>query len=72
MINERKRVKENKNDFLCSNKIIISVKEARKIIGKKDSDKISDEDLARLIGMMYKVADGLISMKSVPKIKRAV
>lgn len=72
MIKEHKIVERDESDFLCSNKIIISVKEARKIIGKKDSDKISDEDLARLIGMMYKVADGLISMKSVPKIKRAV
>ena len=30
----------------CSNEIIISTKEARKLLGKADSDKISDLELA--------------------------
>ena len=34
--------------------IIISVKEARKILGKEMSDKLSDEDLARVIGATKK------------------
>ena len=34
--------------------IIISVKEARKILGKEMSDKLSDEDLARIIGTTKK------------------
>lgn len=63
---------KKKDGFLCSNEIIITTKEARKIIGKEESDKISDEDLARLIGLMYKVADGLINVKIVPKNKMAV
>lgn len=63
---------KKKSNLLCSNEIIISTKEARKIIGKEDSDKISDEDLARLIGLMHKIASDLIDVKIVPKNKMAV
>ena len=38
--------------------IIISVKEARKILGKEMSDKLSDEDLARVIGATKKEPNG--------------
>ena len=57
---------------MCSNEIIITTKEARKIIGKKDSTRISDEDLARLIGLMHKTASELIDVKVVPKNKMVV
>ncbi len=52
---------------MCPDKIIITNKEARKLIGKELSDQMSDEDLARVIGLMYKIADGLIDIKNVPK-----
>ena len=63
---------KKKDGFLCSNEIIITTKEARKIIGKEESDKISDEDLARLIGLMYKIADDLIDIKIVPQNRMVV
>lgn len=63
---------KKKNGLLCSNEIIISTKEARKILGKEESDKVSDEDLARLIGLMHKIANDLIDVKIVPKNKVAV
>ena len=39
--------------------IIISVKEARKILGKEMSDKLSDGDLARMIGLFHKMVEGM-------------
>lgn len=39
--------------------IIVSVKEARKILGKELSDKFSDEVLARMIRFFYKMAESI-------------
>lgn len=56
--------KELKEEF---GEIIITVKEARKLLGKKESKKLSSEDLARLIGTMHKIANDLIDEYVVPK-----
>ena len=54
------------NGFLYSDKAIISVKEARKILGKEVSDSLSDADLMEVIGIMSKLADVLLSEEFVP------
>jgi len=46
-------------------KPIISIKEARKILGKKVSDPLSDEEVGRLIGDMTLLANRLLEVKSV-------
>lgn len=46
--------------------IIISVKEARRILGKELSDKLSDEDLARTIGLFHKMAESILDSDIVP------
>lgn len=51
----------------CNLKPIISVKEARKLLGKKVSDQLSDEDVGRFIGNMSFLADSLLEAKSVPQ-----
>lgn len=48
-------------------KPIISVKEARKILGKNVSDQLSDEELGRLIGNMAFIANRLLDLKLVPQ-----
>lgn len=48
-------------------KPIITVKEARKILGKNISDLLSDEEVSRLIGRMSEITNRLLSMKSVPQ-----
>lgn len=53
--------------FQCSNEIIISVKEARKILGKECSDKLSDADLSKMIGVFSKLANSLVDANIVPK-----
>jgi hypothetical protein len=60
-----KKAQKHKDSFLCSNEIIISTKEARKLLGKADSDKISDLELANLIGLMHRIASDLIDIKIV-------
>ena len=60
---------KKKNGFLCSDKIIISLKEARKILGKECSDKLSDADLSKMIGIFSKLADSLVDDNIVPKNK---
>ena len=60
-----KKAQKYKDSFLCSNEIIISTKEARKLLGKADSDKISDLELANLIGLMHRIASDLIDIKIV-------
>ena len=67
-----KKAPKRKDSFLCSNEIIISTKEARKLLGKTDSDKISDEDLAQLIGLMHRIASVLIDIKIVPNQQKVV
>ena len=64
--NEQKKTLEGECDFLCSNKLIISVKEARKILGK-NADIFSDEDLARMIGQIYHLSEQLLEYVKVPK-----
>lgn len=54
------------NGFLYSDKAIISVKEARKILGKEVSESLSDADLMEVIGIMSKLADVLLSEEFVP------
>lgn len=51
---------------------IITVKEARKILGKNVSDRLSDEDLARVIGWMHKIVSNLIDANIVPKNRKEV
>ena len=60
-----KKAQKHKDSFLCSNEIIISTKEARKLLGKADSDKISDLELDNLIGLMHRIASDLIDVKIV-------
>lgn len=67
-----KKAPKRKDSFLCSNEIIVSTKEARKLLGKTDSDKISDEDLAQLIGLMHRIASDLIDIKIVPNQQKVV
>lgn len=51
----------------CNLKPIISVKEARKLLGKKVSGQLSDEEVGRLIGDMSLLANRLLEIKSVPQ-----
>ena len=60
-----KKAQKHKDSFLCSNESIISTKEARKLLGKADSDKISDLELAYFIGLMRRIASDLIDIKIV-------
>lgn len=53
-------------------KPIISVKEARKLLGKKVSDQLSDEVVGELIGSMSSLADRLLEVKTVPQNKKTV
>lgn len=53
-------------------KPIISVKEARKLLGKKVSDQLSDEVVGELIGSMGFLADRLLEVKTVPQNKKTV
>lgn len=46
-------------------KPIITIKEARKILGKQVSDRLSDEEVGRLIGGMAFLANRLLEAKSV-------
>lgn len=46
---------------------IISVKEARKLLGKKISDQLSDEEVGGFIGDMSFLANRLLEAKSVPQ-----
>ncbi len=48
-------------------KSIITVKEARKILGKKVSDGLSDEEVGRLIGSMTFLANRLLDTRIVPQ-----
>lgn len=67
-----KKARKHEDSFLCSNETIISTKEARKLLGKADSDKISDLDLAQLIGLMHRIASDLIDIKIVHSEKKVV
>lgn len=67
MRNEYKKPIRKKDGFLCSDKIIISIKEARKLLGKDCSDKLSDADLSRMIGVFSKLANSLVNTNIVPK-----
>lgn len=71
----------SKNDSSCSEtntlepynlKPIISVKEARKLLGKKISDQLSDEEVGELIGNMSFLANRLLEAKSVPHNKKVI
>ena len=46
--------------------IIISIKEARKILGS-EADGLSDEYLARVIGQLHNLSEQLLEQASVPK-----
>jgi len=65
MLRTYKKAQKHEDSFLCSNEIIISTKEARKLLGKADSDKISDLELAHFIGLMHHIASDLIDIKIV-------
>lgn len=67
----RKAIKR-KDNFLCSKEIIITTKEARKLLGKDASDKVSDEELARTIGLMHRLANDLIDSRMISKHNVAV
>ena len=53
-------------------KPIISVKEARKLLGKKVSDQLSDEEVGGLIGSMSFLADRLLETKTVPQNEKVI
>lgn len=53
-------------------KPIISVKEARKLLGKKVSDQLPDEEVGRLIGDMSFLANRLLEIKSVPQNEKVI
>lgn len=59
--------KRGKNKSPKPDSIIISVKEARKILGKEMSEKLSDEDLAKMIGLFHKMAESILDSNPVPK-----
>lgn len=67
-----KKAQKYKDSFLCSNEIITSTKEARKLLGKADSDRISDLELVNLIGLMHRIASDLIGIKIVHSGKKVV
>ena len=46
-------------------KLVISVKEARKILGKESSDSMTDEDLIGLIGSLTSLSSMLLEQYSV-------
>ncbi len=48
-------------------KPIISVKEARKIIGKEASSRFSDEELGHIIGQMNFLANKMLDASLVPQ-----
>lgn len=54
-----------------SSGIIISVKEARKILGA-ESNGFSDEDLARIIGQLHNLSEQLLEQALVPKKEKVV
>lgn len=47
--------------------IIISTKQARKLLGKPLSDQLSDEDLTRLIGQLQHLTEAILDSQIVPK-----
>lgn len=53
-------------EFILSSPII-SVKEARRLIGKDLSDKLDDSDLAVIINWFYNLASVLLTTYSVPQ-----
>ena len=53
-------------------KPIITVKEARKILGKKASDQLSNEAVGRLIGSMTLIADRLLESRLVPQNEKVI
>lgn len=51
---------------------IISIKEARKLLGKKISDQLSDEEVGEFIGGMSFLANRLLETKSVPLTEKVI
>lgn len=48
-------------------KPIISIREARKFLGKKVSDQLSDEEIGKLIENMSFLSNRLLEAKTVPQ-----
>lgn len=48
-------------------KPIISIREARKLLGKKVSDQLSDEEIGKLIENMSFLSNRLLEAKTVPQ-----
>lgn len=67
-----KKATRKKDSFLCSKVIIITTKEARKLLGEEISDRVSDEEPARLIGLMHRLANDLIDSRIISKHNVAV
>lgn len=63
---------KRQSSYICSTEMIISLKEARKLLGKETSEKLSDSDLSKMIGTFSKLADSLVDANIVPKIKQVV
>ena len=61
-----RKTKRGKTRSPKQDSIIISVKEARKILGKEVSDKLSDADLARMIGLFSQMAESILDSDIVP------
>ena len=61
-----RKTKRGKTRSPKPDSIIISVKEARKILGKEVSDKLSDADLARMIGLFSQMAESILDSDVVP------
>ena len=55
-------------DILANEKPILTLRQARRLLGKQTSDSIDDMHLSRMIGAMSSLAESLISTNSVPKI----
>ena len=47
--------------------IIISTKQARKLLDKQLSNQLSDEDLTRLIGQVQHLTESILDKKIVPE-----
>lgn len=54
-------------DILANYKPILTIKQARRILGKDISDSIDDIHLSRMIGELSNLANAMIDDFSVPK-----
>lgn len=59
-------------DILANEKPLITLRQARRILGKKASNSLTDADLSRVIRMMSSLAEDLMCNNQVPKNDKVV